>query len=853
VIRDWLARLGRGVIETWEVFCWHAGWHLRQAWWALRAAPAKALAWPARRLWWPLADRLEGWWLGPRGPRALRAWLGERHPLQDTALLWFLLSTRVQGWLRGRNPRYLLGSAPVLVFSVAAGFLLLWGTALTPEQLASRYRARARYAALVRNHAGARVCYERLADLGEAQAEHHFQLALALDALGQPAQAAALLGRLTAPAGAAYAPALLHLAKQRLNAPTPFPQDLRTAEQHLTRVLRETAPVGKASAVREERLERLRQADPVFLARLEALMLLGKRHLEAGRTAAGEKCLLDAVAEATPDGAAEPHVVFGPETALVAEAHRLLGKLYVRQGDLPAAELHLLAAANHLPPDDPGRIEVQALLARAYLASDLPDEAEPCLLRALEANQPNHPATVEAHALMAQRYAKAQRYQEAEDELRQVLNAPVPVPELTAKAQALLGQVYLNTGRVEQAEFQLRQVLRVPYLEPETAAGVHVLLGRICLAGRRYPEAETYLLKALEVKLPDLEATTEAHALIGQLYEVTRRPDKAEEHLKQGAEKRPELGLSLGRLLLARGSRVDGRHQLGRALRAFQRQAEADPADVQSRLNWAEAALLRDEPAVAVQALLPALTVDQVRPAAAVFWGDRGLGAVVLQQYWAAPRARACGPALATAALRWLAALEASPKADLVQRLEALDLALRHDPGQMAVLTRLLAAAKLRGVEADKRRGLLERARRERKAPVLVGVVSALDDLAQGDRAAGEKKLRDVLRSAPQVGQALNNLAFLLAETTPAQRPQALALIDAAVEAAPTQPHYRDTRGQILAHLGRWEAARVDLEAALPGLANKDGTRRTLALAYDHLGQPDKAAEQRRLLSKPER
>ena len=54
------------------------------------------------------------------------------------------------------------------------------------------------------------------------------------------------------------------------------------------------------------------------------------------------------------------------------------------------------------------------------------------------------------------------------------------------------------------------------------------------------------------------------------------------------------------------------------------------------------------------------------------------------------------------------------------------------------------------------------------------------------------------------------------------------------------------TRAQILGAMGRWAAAAEDLEAALPGLADRAGGHQALAEAYEHLGRTDDAEAQRR-------
>ena len=63
----------------------------------------------------------------------------------------------------------------------------------------------------------------------------------------------------------------------------------------------------------------------------------------------------------------------------------------------------------------------------------------------------------------------------------------------------------------------------------------------------------------------------------------------------------------------------------------------------------------------------------------------------------------------------------------------------------------------------------------------------------------------------------------------------------------PERPNFRDTRGQILAKMGRWKEALVDLEIALRAMVGNRGLHRALAEVYQHLDQPSLAAEHRRI------
>ena len=67
------------------------------------------------------------------------------------------------------------------------------------------------------------------------------------------------------------------------------------------------------------------------------------------------------------------------------------------------------------------------------------------------------------------------------------------------------------------------------------------------------------------------------------------------------------------------------------------------------------------------------------------------------------------------------------------------------------------------------------------------------------------------------------------------------------LEQFPDNPGFRDTRGRVLARLGRNENAAADLEFAAARLAKPAETRMALAKVYDALGRTQLAEQQRRL------
>ena len=98
-----------------------------------------------------------------------------------------------------------------------------------------------------------------------------------------------------------------------------------------------------------------------------------------------------------------------------------------------------------------------------------------------------------------------------------------------------------------------------------------------------------------------------------------------------------------------------------------------------------------------------------------------------------------------------------------------------------------------------------------------------------------------------QMPVLLNNLAWVLLSAEPPQLDKALSMADAAVKALPQHPEIRETRGVILARLGRWTEALADLEIALAAFPDRAYIHDSLADAYQHLGDPDMAARHRDL------
>jgi tetratricopeptide (TPR) repeat protein len=113
----------------------------------------------------------------------------------------------------------------------------------------------------------------------------------------------------------------------------------------------------------------------------------------------------------------------------------------------------------------------------------------------------------------------------------------------------------------------------------------------------------------------------------------------------------------------------------------------------------------------------------------------------------------------------------------------------------------------------------------------------------QGKEADAVALFRNVVKVNPRFVPALNNLAMMLAER-PADRAEALQLIDRAIEIAGKDPGLLDTKGTILVYSGRTREAMPVLELATRGSKVDPRHNFHLALAYRDQGKTEEAKAQ---------
>jgi tetratricopeptide (TPR) repeat protein len=323
----------------------------------------------------------------------------------------------------------------------------------------------------------------------------------------------------------------------------------------------------------------------------------------------------------------------------------------------------------------------------------------------------------------------------------------------------------------------------------------------------RPSDIENHLLRTVESEPNHLAA----RRMLGDLYARRGHPLAAIEHYSRVVDVMPECRLSVAQQLALVRRHREARRQGEWAAAHFAEQFRESPSDVNAAIGLARCKLFLGHPEQAVQILASCLELtgddrlDEELSRIYVAWFDRTSPADTEQQLELLRRALECNPENELA----------------VERFQAF-VGRAQDIGQRAEMALAKAATSGRpGAIANW---------------ILGSLAFARDDAVEARR---------YLESAYQLDRSLplvaNNLAWLLAETEPRDLERALRLANEALALAPERPEIRETRGQVLAKLGRYRECITDLEHALRFLPNMPQIHETLALAWDELGDRELA------------
>jgi tetratricopeptide (TPR) repeat protein len=601
-------------------------------------------------------------------------------------------------------------------------------------------------------------------------------------------------------------------------------------------------------------------------AQAYAKLLEGQRYFEAVRTGS---LTLDSLrrAQAAFQQAAEIEPT-------LSEAHTALAEIFLILNDLPQAEREGLAATRANPDSYGARhtlarvYTIQSKLAEQSLDRSIADKAVTELREVVRI----YPTDPEAWALLAEFYVATNREKEAIEALRKWATLPASTEgrfyqvitqgrELTPDAaNARLGEVLLGAGRTAEAVEAIRRAIA---LEPDNTryiqllgealeasgaadqnvieelrrlvaqspgnAGASQILARVQARAGRVEDAVTTLRDSIAAVKPGSESDRLSLQLqLAQIYEDASRYDDAvavyEDLLKsRNIKESPLAGDRDRRFAVAVLSSIAGlRQKAGQtqeALAAFERMRgllpDTDPtADIQ-KIEFLRSNGQRAEALLGVRAARQRFPED-VRLLRQEALTLAELGRVEEALGLVRPRLKGDTSdfeeylfmsSLLISAGRGSEAVEAARK--------ALSLASAEDSGQRNNALIMLSSAQ-------------ERA---------------------GDTRGAEATLRQVLAKDSNNPTALNNLGYFLTEHNE-KLDEALAMIERAVKAEPSNPSFLDSLGWAYFKLGKLKEAERYLSDAARRNPASATVQEHLGDLFQRLGQQEKAQQSwRRALS----
>jgi len=483
-----------------------------------------------------------------------------------------------------------------------------------------------------------------------------------------------------------------------------------------------------------------------------------------------------------------------------------LARLQSATGRLPEAEKSFRRLSSF-----PGFKPVYAIF---LFQAGRKDEA----IREFERLAKTDPEDRQARTRLVTAYWNLNRTPEAERLLNQVLKKHPR--DLDALLQR--GEMYLSAGKYSQAEIDLNQVLHLQPASPE----IHYILAKLNRARGAELTYRQELAKALELNaylLPvrlelvqSLLGSKSAQAALDVLNQAPQSQKQSTPVLVQrnwalwslgdlaNMRRGIDQGLTLDRskdLLIQDGLWKLRAGDSAGARKAVQEALKLDPTDLRALQALSQTYIAQKNAPMALQKIKE-YAASQPKSAPV-----QDLLGLMLMSQGSRTEARTA----------FLTAKAADPK------YAPADLAL----AQLDVAQGDINAAKKR-LEA-----ILSADSSNPTAQLWLGIMQE----KMGDRSAAIELYRKVAQANPDSAQALNNLAYLLAEV--ANKPdEALKYAQEAVQLAPERPAYSDTLGWVLYQKGVYNAALPYLERASLNNSDKDNVvwKYHLAMAYSKAG-----------------
>lgn len=307
-----------------------------------------------------------------------------------------------------------------------------------------------------------------------------------------------------------------------------------------------------------------------------------------------------------------------------------------------------------------------------------------------------------------------------------------------------------------------------------------------------------------------------AHARSAQLLLNLGCIADAEPHLAKAAGAHPELALPLARSHLLKGRTEDAIAAARKASDYFAAEMVREPDEIANRLLLADSLLIAQEFEQARDVLrerIDSEDSDTLRPRLHqiyIAWADDDLRSTGNGDHY----------------------------------LDRLSLAIVDDPTNLAAIERLIAALSNDGPIGQRAARILDTLHFN-TIPATVHVLLGNSAIARNLPIVVRRHLEEALILDPDHIEAANNLAWLLSHVEPLDYPRALELSNVTLNRFPSHPTLLATRGHVLACLGRWKEAQIDLKTVCHAGIESPEVLKTLEVCREQLvasateAQPD--------------
>ena len=198
----------------------------------------------------------------------------------------------------------------------------------------------------------------------------------------------------------------------------------------------------------------------------------------------------------------------------------------------------------------------------------------------------------------------------------------------------------------------------------------------------------------------------------------------------------------------------------------------------------------------------------------------------------------------------WTEYLKGLPGANRGRVLELIEKGLEVSAGNTDLLKSFLDECDHTIIDEEQRTELMQRTLGKGGiATSFLHYYLGLKAWRAGQRESARDHYELACKLNPNFSTLSNNLALTIAAVSDKEEDlhRTLTMMENLVKQEPDNPYFMDTKGHVLAKMGRAKEAVVELEKALPSIQGEDKAEslRLLADMYDKLGMRDLAAEHR--------